>query len=147
MRQCLLQYTICGCLCPCKPHQCGELAIDGSMPMSLMLVRHPVTTRSISQSFILHFCSGAAVPGAGLNLQQRIAQYHQDQRGAPVSADSPRAAGQQPAQLGQRGQQAPATPQQGLHSRSISLPPALLPHRITWCVYCMHRPVLYWRVS
>ena len=44
-----------------------------------------------------------------------------------MSADSPRAAGQQPAQLGQRGQQAPATPQQGLHSRSISLPPLSSP--------------------
>ena len=69
------------------------------------------------------------MPGAGLNLQQRIAQYHQEQQQrAQAPLGSPRAAGQQPGQHAQRLQQGPITPQQSLHGRSSgSLPPASSP--------------------
>ena len=69
------------------------------------------------------------MPGAGLNLQQRIAQYHQEQQQrAQAPLGSPRGSGQQPGQHAQRLQQAPITPQQGMHGRgSGSLPPVSSP--------------------
>ena len=83
------------------------------------------------------FAAGAAMPGAGLNLQQRIAQYHQDQQRAQGPLGSPHAAQQQPGQHAQRpqhAQQAPITPQQSLPGRSGSMPPASSPqnHLVTF---------------